>query len=118
MEGVRRGWRALVVDGVRRGGRRSWRASVVEGVGRGGRWSWRASVVEGVGRGGRWYNGVDVGSGLRAIDNDRNDHVSRERQDERLTMYRTSWTWQVSVEAAYSEPEGGRGKLDMDGNII
>ena len=57
------------------------------------------------------------GLDLRWVESDGNVAHSA-THDERLTMYRTSRTWQVSVEAAYSEPEGGRGKRDIDGNII
>lgn len=57
------------------------------------------------------------GLDLRWVESDGNvAHCAT--HDERVTVYRTNRTWQVCVEEAYSEPEGGRGKRDIEGNLI
>ena len=57
------------------------------------------------------------GLDLRWVESDGNVAHSA-THDELLTPYRTKRTWQVSVEEAYSEPEGGRGKRDIDRNLM
>ena len=57
------------------------------------------------------------GLDLRWVESDGNVAHSA-THDETLTGYRINRTWKLSVEEEYSEPEGGRGKRDIDGNLM
>ena len=57
------------------------------------------------------------GLDLRWVESDGNVAHSA-THDETLTDYRINRTWKISVEEEYSEPEGGRGKRDIDGNLM